>query len=396
MEPDLADVAFHVEIETERGVSGVFGRRHGEDTEGRESTQQLQDSDAVATVLRKAPDLEDSIKELQNNVLAKGTMTNYAAGQRRFREFCGREGYPMERLEETVLIHYIGELNARRTSYATLCQTKAALVLEDEMRNGKSVAFTDRVDRYLDAAKRLAAQRREPVKKATEVNLEQLKRMVAKYITPHRRDIFKVNPFKFRTIYRLVIEYFTLCRLSDYRKLQAKHIRRVGLNMEITFPSSKNDQMHQGQVTALAANGTELCPVRLTALYFGRFGLQFGSEKGDSTYLHFRIRKTQGQWQADGRVPASSSKAREELHGLLRDMDMDTAGVTDKSFKMLGVTSMIENGAQSEEVALHGDGGLLTCRSDINIIPVSSKWPRLQKYRTEADYGRPTLVLFSE
>ncbi len=57
------------------------------------------------------------------------------------------------------------------------------------MRNGKSVAFTDRVDRYLDAAKRLAAQRREPVKKATDVNLEQLKRMVAKHITPHRRDI---------------------------------------------------------------------------------------------------------------------------------------------------------------------------------------------------------------
>ncbi len=253
-----------------------------------------------------------------------------------------------------MLIHYIGELNARRTSYATLRQTKAALVLEDEMRNRKSVAFTDRVDRYLDAAKRLAAQRREPVKKATEVNLEQLKRMVAKHITPQRRDIFKVNSFRFRTIYRLVIEYFTFCWLSDYRKLQAKHFRKVGLNMEITFPSSKNDQMHQGQVTALAANGTELCPVRMTALYFGRFGLQLGPENGDSTYLHFRIRKMQGQWQADGRVPASSSKARKELHDLLRDMDMDIAGVTDKSFKMLGVTSMIENGVQSEEVALHG------------------------------------------
>jgi hypothetical protein len=352
MEPDLADMAFHVEIETERVVSGVFSRRHREDTAGQESTPQLQDCDAVATVLRKVPNLEDSIKELQNNVLAKGTMTNYAAGQRR--EFCGREGYPIEQLDETVLIHYIGELNARRTSHATLCQTKAALVLEDEMRNGKSVAFTDRVDRYLDAAKRLAAQRREPVKKATEVNLEQLKRMVAKHITPHRRDIFKVNPFRFRTIYRLVIEYFTFCRLSDYRKLQAKHFRKVGLNIEITFPSSKNDQMHQGQVTALAANGTELCPVRMTVLYFGRFGLQFGPENGDSTYLHFRIRKMQGQWQADGRVPASSSKAREELHDLLRDMDMDIAGVTDKSFKMLGVTSMIENGVQSEEVALHG------------------------------------------
>ncbi len=35
-------------------------------------------------------------------------------------------------------------------------------------------------------------------------------------------------------------------------------------------------------------------------------------------------------------------------------MDIDKKGVTDKSFKMLGVTSMLEKGAQFEEVALHG------------------------------------------
>jgi hypothetical protein len=66
------------------------------------------------------------------------------------------------------------------------------------MRTGKAVAFTSRADRYLDAAKRLAAQRREPVKKAAEVMLEQLRRMVATYITPHRKDIFRVDPFMFR------------------------------------------------------------------------------------------------------------------------------------------------------------------------------------------------------
>jgi hypothetical protein len=219
------------------------------------------------------------------------------------------------------------------------------LVLEEEMKTGTSVAFTGRVDRYLDAATRLAAQRREPVKKATEVTLEQLKEMVAKHIMPHRRDIFKVNPFMFRTNYRLVIEYFTFCRLSDYRKLQARHFKKVGLHMEVTFPSSKNDQLHQGQVTVLAANGMELCPVRMTALYFGRFGLRFGQESGDLTYLHFKIRKENGTWTADGRVPASVSKAREELQTVLSDMSMKKIGVTDKSFKMLGVTSMLEKGA---------------------------------------------------
>jgi hypothetical protein len=63
--------------------------------------------------------------------------------------------------------------------------------------------------------------------------------------------------------------------------------------------------------------------------------LKFGQENRDTTYLYFWIRKEQGMWQADGRVPASSSKAREELHELLHNMDMDSAGVTEKSFKML-------------------------------------------------------------
>jgi hypothetical protein len=82
--------------------------------------------------------------------------------------------------------------------------------------------------------------------------------------------------------------------------------------------------------------------------------LKFGQENEDRTYLHFRIRKEGGQWTADGRCPASASKAREELQRLLGSMDIDKKGVTDKSFKMLGVTSMLEKGAQFEEVALHG------------------------------------------
>jgi hypothetical protein len=85
-------------------------------------------------------------------------MTNYTAGQRRFTEFCNREGYEIDKMTEEMLIHYIRELNSRKISYATVWQMKASFVLE--MRTGTSVVFTCRVNRYLDAAKRLAAQRR--------------------------------------------------------------------------------------------------------------------------------------------------------------------------------------------------------------------------------------------
>jgi hypothetical protein len=150
MEPDLMDVAFHVEI----GAKESNSYRRRRDSEAERSDSEIahkQDNDAVARVLQRAPELGGSFKELQQNVLAKGTMINYTAGQRRFREFCHKEGYEADRMMEDMLIHYIGELNSRKTSYATLCQTKVALVLE-EMKKGTSVAFTGRVDRYLDVS----------------------------------------------------------------------------------------------------------------------------------------------------------------------------------------------------------------------------------------------------
>jgi hypothetical protein len=67
------------------------------------------------------------------------------------------------------------------------------------------------------------------------------------------------------------------------------------------------------------ANGTGLCLVRLTGLYFRRFGLRWGQEGADDRYLHARIRKYGSRHVMDGRVAASSGKAREELK-MLEDM----------------------------------------------------------------------------
>ena len=47
-------------------------------------------------------------------------------------------------------------------------------------------------------------------------------------------------------------------------------------------------------------------------------------------------------------------QAREELKQLLQQSGMADKGITDKSLKMLGVTSMMAAGLSAEEVALHG------------------------------------------
>ncbi len=107
-------------------------------------------------------------------------------------------------------------------------------------------------------------------------------------------------------------------------------------------------------MTLVTANDSELCPVKIMELYFHRFGDRWGQEGGDERYLHARIRKEAGRHRIDGWTAASSSKAREELKRLLGDMGEESRGVTDKSFKMMGVTGTLESGSSAEEVARRG------------------------------------------
>ncbi len=94
--------------------------------------------------------------------------------------------------------------------------------------------------------------------------------------------------------------------------------------------------------------------MKILRLYFKRLGFNFGKEAADKSYLHCRVRKEGGWRRGDGRVAANESKAREELKALLKDMGVEAEGITDKSFKMLGVTRTMAAGVTAEAVALHG------------------------------------------
>ena len=106
--------------------------------------------------------------------------------------------------------------------------------------------------------------------------------------------------------------------------------------------------------TLLKANDSVICPVRLTTEYYKQLGLRMGYAAGDERHLCCRIRKSKGVWKAATGAPASLSKAREELKALLQQTGLGDKGITDKSFKMLGVTNMMAAGATAEEVALRG------------------------------------------
>ena len=146
--------------------------------------------------------------------------------------------------------------------------------------------------------------------------------------------------------------YHTLCRLHCFRHLQARHFERVGSNILITFPTAKNDQLHQGRQSCLKATDSPYCPVRVTRRYFARFGLRFGAAENDTSFVNFQLRR-QGAGGALATIPAkslSASTATEDLRKLLTAAGVQVVGLTDKSVKMAGVTAAFESGATPEDV----------------------------------------------
>jgi hypothetical protein len=73
MEPDITDVAFHVEVEMEIPQDRSAIWQYPDNTDDRTREPGQQDNDTIAKVLQRAPGLGESLRELQENVLAKGS-----------------------------------------------------------------------------------------------------------------------------------------------------------------------------------------------------------------------------------------------------------------------------------------------------------------------------------
>ena len=313
-----------------------------------------QKMEAVENILGMHPELQASIQEMNEGPLSKGTMQNYKGTLKKLQDFCKEKKYAYDELTEQAILHFIADLNKKKASFSVVAQVKPAIQLLLQMQTGGAASFTARADRWCEAAKRKAAQRRPATRKAGEVTLDMLKGMVSRHVTKFKGNIGEADVFKMRCVTKMVVEYFTFCRFADYQQLRAKDIEETGEDLLITFPSSKNDQYHNGQSTLLKKNGTDFCPVLIVKLYYKRMGFSFGREAGDSSYLHCVIRRAAGRRYGDGKQAASQATSREEIIETMTEMGYSARGVTDKSFKMLGVTQALTAGMTLEEVAQHG------------------------------------------
>ncbi len=183
----------------------------------------------VSQLVADHPGIAEAMNQLLAALFAASTMRGYDGVVHKFQRFCEEHGYDYMDPTERSLMHYLADLHEKGASLAILCQVKPAVQLLVDINGRGQGAFTTRVMRMLEAAKRKAAEVKEPVKKAGEVTLELLKRMVGKHIQPYEGDIFSVNIYWLRTDTRLVVEYFTYCRflIISSCKLRMWQVRKL-------------------------------------------------------------------------------------------------------------------------------------------------------------------------
>jgi hypothetical protein len=209
------ELGLQIEIQGPDGIEQVYRAADGQAQQYGNGTRvgwDLPGMEPVGELMRENPDHKNFAQEIMNNVLSKSTIQSYQGAIRKYQDFCDSVHHDQAEFSEKILLHYLTFLLKNNASIAMVKQVKPAISLLLDMYGGGKSVFTDKVDRWLSAVKRLAAKRKPPpTRKAGQVTLQDLKDIVMLVVIPHRDSITGIHPTQFRTVIRLDIIYLTFC-----------------------------------------------------------------------------------------------------------------------------------------------------------------------------------------
>ena len=317
-------------------------------------------------ILAKDSSLKKAMHEVLAEPLAKSTVKSYEYVWRDFEKFCSREKYSLNRVLEQALVHFLFKMHQENVGLAYFQKIIPAIRLRcDLLSKDFSCADTPYVKKVMAGCKRLAAKKKSPIKKANAFPVTVLKALVGKYVLPYQLEPGRIDAKALRSIFRAVIQYFTFCRYDCFNKLQSKHFRDHGDSIEITFPSAKNDQLHEGKSTFLVANNSAFCPVNITKIYFKRMNMRMDQQ--DESYINCRLGNKNGLMFPIKNTQISYSTAVKHTRDLLQENGFDSIGISEKSAKMEGVTQTLNSGATLEEVMWLGRWATLSIPNQYKI-----------------------------
>ena len=189
--------------------------------------QGLSDNPDLQEVLERAPALHAATTRCFLAAKAPGTVRSYNAAIRRFQSFCAKSALPFPAFTSDTVIQYVLHLESSQAPFSYFKTLKPALCYF-EAAQGSTTVFNPTIDLLISGAERCAGAATGPMKKATLLPVASIHALLTAEFLPHVDNIQTLCPILFRTLFRVVFIYHTLCCLACFRQLQACHFKLVG------------------------------------------------------------------------------------------------------------------------------------------------------------------------
>ena len=299
--------------------------------------------------------LVHSVRRLISRAKAKGTLRSYMTTISDWIEYANRNGLPTNPATVLGVSAFISHLADRKAPYSVMLKICPALTFLHECQNHDTIPPVQKsiVKLVLAGAKREAAERRSPVKKATGLSQSQIHTVVDLLWKKGVGVIDEEVSLKtWRSVVRIYLMYKTLCRNDCYNEVLSTDVNFEEGYVQINFCRAKNYKFYDGSISILACtpDAPAYCPKTILTSYFKVMSFDFKKIE----YLNCRLRFSKPNGLAPiAHLPVSYATALEESKQLCHSLGFE-GSFSEKSCKVAGVTQGFDAGISPEDMATHG------------------------------------------
>lgn len=202
----------------------------------------------------------------------------YDSAYKKWEVFCSKSGIPSLPADPVHVAACLSLTMMDTESISTVNLLRAAIANRHHVACLPNPTEHLRVSNLFKAFHRIYGEPRAPVDSLT---YEIICQMISHLRQPkHGRDAMLASLVLWRTVWRTVINFFSLGRFSDLDKVERSSISFIeqpSLHMKIVFIGVKNDIFNEGGEKVLSANLSEpqFCPVLLTQHYLQFLGSSY-------------------------------------------------------------------------------------------------------------------------
>ena len=282
----------------------------------------------------------------RHHLVRENTQRQYDLAYCRWERFCLKSGITALPADPEHVGACLSLIMYETESLSAVEMLRAAIANKHEQARMPSPTLDPEVASLFKAYKRLHGAPREPV---DPLPYDLICKMMDKLQSPEfGRDSLKAPLVLWRTVWRTVINFFTLGRFSDLEKLARADIEfreNPELHLFITYVGVKNDWYREESTKVVPSNALEPehCPVKLTEKYFQFLGPAYRGSLQPTCLAGSRT------------IPAPNtyvtySNALKELRALGAELGYPELRVGEHSAKRGGATHAAENGLNTEQL----------------------------------------------